>query len=581
MKRTLLTLAMLVALSACAEVKWFVVDPMSEIPYMPDKAPADGIPGAPVRIVAAKGEYEPGSFVLVADRDLGKVTFDVGDLKRADGRVFPKSRLDLKTIKVWYQAGNAWNSYFADCKLKLCPELLLNDEDMIKVDTKKGWNYARTKEKDGTVKYRWLNPPRNVDSRVEDVGWRYNKIDDSFQGMRENFSDAPTHQGATLNKGEYKQFFLTANVTKDTAPGLYKGAVKLSTPNSQLSTEIPVSLRVLDFELPDPKCYFDIEKDYNVWFCDYISLDYIKAVNGGDHKLAERQLMAINADFVRHGQIIPSYRDSREHPEYGQKVGMVFDERFQAGGMYLGEKAEMRYQARRQKEALTKKFGWHRFYLGWGDEFGLAILRGVRDMVEIYHEEGFRWPVNSHAGYEAAGYLSDLWWPPYHPDQKSAPATFKYNQLGGDGYFGWYACQHVGTENPAFNRRQYGFGAYRAGFSCAFNYAHHILGWNDLGEAYRKMMFVYGTGNGCVDTLQWEGFREGLDDIRYATKLMQLAKPMALSENSAARYEAKKALQLIADADGDNFDLSTLRLEMIRHIEKLIALGATVADSNR
>ena len=581
MKNAILALATLAALSAGAEVKWFAVDPMGETPYMPDSAPKGGREGAPVQIVAARGEYEPGSLVLVADEDVGKVKLEIGDLKNEKGEIFPSGRFDLKTVKVWYQAGNAWTSYFGDPKLKLCPELLLNDEDLVKVDTKKGWNYARLTEKDGSVSYRWLNPPRPVDNRTEDApGCR---LDDSFLSMKPNFADAETHQGVTLKKGEYKQLFLTAEVGKDVKPGVYRG--KVSGFRFQVSGsgkreaeksacfEIPVAVRVLDFELPEPKCYFDCEKDFNVWFCEYVSLDWIVKSNGNDLELAKRQLTAILRDFVRHGEKTPCYDGKTEHPEFGQEAGMVFDGKIQAGVMYLGEKAEMRYRARRQKDELTKKFGWHPFYMWWGDEFGLATLRGVRDMVEIYHQEGFRWPVNSQAAYDAAAYISDIWWPPYNPDHRSAGATFKYNQLGGDGYFGWYACQHVGNENPAFCRRQYGFGPYRAGLSCDFNYAHHLQGWNDIGhDLYRPMMFVYGSGNGCLDTLQWEGFREGLDDIRYATKLLQLAKPL-VGGTPEQRYAAKKALQLLADADGDDMDLTTLRLEMIRHIEKLSGLA--------
>ena len=88
------------------------------------------------------------------------------------------------------------------------------------------------------------------------------------------------------------------------------------------------------------------------------------------------------------------------------------------------------------------------------------------------------------------------------------------------------------------------------------------------------MMLVYGTGSGCVDTLAWEGFREGLDDIRYATKLKQLALPLSRGENVKARYAAKLALKLLADADRDDMDLATLRLEMIEWIQRLLALNA-------
>lgn len=138
---------------------------------------------------------------------------------------------------------------------------------------------------------------------------------------------------------------------------------------------------------------------------------------------------------------------------------------------------------------------------------------------------------------------------------------------------GWYANHHCGPENPAFNRRQYGFGPYRAGFSCNYNYAHHLDGWNDIAsDGYKPMMLIYGSGNGCIDTLAWEGFREGLDDIRYATLLKTLAEKHAKSANTEARYASRLALKLLADADGDDEDLATLRLEMIESIEKLMKL---------
>ena len=175
--------------------------------------------------------------------------------------------------------------------------------------------------------------------------------------------------------------------------------------------------------------------------------------------------------------------------------------------------------------------------------------------------------INSRHGYSAAAYLADLFWPPVNPDSGSSTAVSKFNALGGDAYFGWYASQHVGVENPAFIRRQYGLAPYRAGFSCHYNYAHHLNGYNDVrGDTYKSMNFVYGDGNGVLDTLAWEAFREGMDDIRYATCLQQLAHPLVKAPALEARYAAKKALQLLADMNTDAFDLTTARLEMIRHI---------------
>ena len=557
----------LVAFAAKAAVTWYAVDPMSERRYMPDAAPVGGLKGEPVRIVAAKGEYEPGSFVVTSDRDLGKVDFIVSDMKGENGATIPSSAFDLTTVKVWYQVGNAWYSYFQDTSFTLCPELLLHDEDLVRVDEKKVANYARLTEKDGTVHWKWLNPPRAVEHRFEDVpGYR---VDDAFLSMKENFQDAPAFTGATIEKGRYKQFFLTVHVDKGAKPGAYSGEITLKRRDGgETAGAIPVRLRVLPFELPAPCTYFDWNKEYRTWFCDYIGLDNIRAINGNDKALAERQLRAILADFVRHNYVIPSFRDCVSRPDFAKEAGMDLVHTFFGSMKYSWSDAEMRFSARRLRDLAERITGSPiEGYASWGDEYGLGTLRGARDMVRIYQEEGVKFSVNSHFGYAAGGYLADIYWPPKTPDLASKNAAEHFNNLGGEGYFGWYGVQHVGVENPAFIRRQYGLGPYRAGLSCNFNYAHHIQGWNDVADTpYRPMMFVYGCGGGCLDTIQWEAFREALDDIRYATLLQQLARPLVGSPDIRTRYAARKALQYLSDLDGDDYDLGAARYEIVRHI---------------
>ena len=125
-------------------------------------------------------------------------------------------------MKVWYQNRNGWFSYFGDTGFKLCPELLVNDEDLIRVDTKTEANYARLVGKDGRKSEKWLNPPRQMDSRQLREGWRK---EDTFDSMRENFRDAATLQPVALPKESFRQFFLTAHAAKDAKPGLYRGEV--------------------------------------------------------------------------------------------------------------------------------------------------------------------------------------------------------------------------------------------------------------------------------------------------------------------------------------------------------------------
>ena len=137
---------------------------------------------------------------------------------------------------------------------------------------------------------------------------------------------------------------------------------------------------------------------------------------------------------------------------------------------------------------------------------------------------------------------------------------------------------HVGVENPEYNRRQNGLAAYLAGYSALCNYAHHYGPYNDDSTGYRPMVFAYGIYDGVLDTLQWEGFREGVDDIRYATAMVTLARQAAKSSSIDARYAGNKALQYLASFKRDADDLNTARGEMVRHILALTdILGKQVA----
>ena len=80
------------------------------------------------------------------------------------------------------------------------------------------------------------------------------------------------------------------------------------------------------------------------------------------------------------------------------------------------------------------------------------------------------------------------------------------------------------------------------------------------------MVFAYGCYSGVIDTLQWEGFREGVDDIRYATALVKLAREAAKSPKTELRYAGNKALQYMASIQRDSDGLDACRAEMIRHI---------------
>ena len=230
--------------------------------------------------------------------DLGKVEFKLSVFKNENGVEFPANRLDLKVIKVWYQNRNAWWSYFADTELKLVPELLLNDEDLIKVDTERVQNYARITEKDGKTSYFWITPPTEIDRRFGIQAWYR---ESAFHCMTPNFRDAKTLQKVMLNRGEFKQFFLTVHTQKGQEPGLYSGSVFMIRDGIELGT-IPVQIRVLPFVLPQPAAYGDVNKPFLVSSYNCVNLKMFNAQNGFDMELAKKQLYNVLENQVKHNQ---------------------------------------------------------------------------------------------------------------------------------------------------------------------------------------------------------------------------------------------------------------------------------------
>ena len=570
-----------------AKVWHYAVPPMSEIQRLPDVYPTDGTPNGVVRIVMAKDEYEPGSFLVWAPQDLGKVQFELGEFRRDQGSgigdqgaaVFPKENLDLKFVKVWYQNRNGWFSYFGDTGFKLCPELLVNDEDLIRVDTKKEANYARLVEKDGKKSEKWLNPPRQMDWRQLREGWRK---EDTFDSMRENFRDAATLQPVALPKESFRQFFLTAHAAKDAKPGLYRGEVigrqqAYDNKKGEVLARIPVEIRVLDFVLPQPKCYNEPEKDFLVSSYSYLSFDHIKEKNGWDEALARKQFVAILRNQVAHNQTMHMVRgnfnnEAFETIEVMKEAGMRTDVLQGVAYPSRSDRAKMEEHAKRMADEFDRRFGHHNVYMGYGDEPSAKWLADNRPVFEAYQQAGLKFFIAGETVFSKAGYFYD--WHNSARDATDPTLPDLWDKMHGAGHVAWYANQHVGAENPALCRRQNGLGAYLTGYTALCNYAHHLGSYNDDSTTYKPMVLAYGIYDGVLDTLAWEGFREGIDDIRYATLMTDLARKAAKSKDLKVRYLGSKAMQYLALTDARSCDQDSVRGEMIRFINELKPLVA-------
>jgi len=136
-----------------------------------------------------------------------------------------------------------------------------------------------------------------------------------------------------------------------------------------------------------------------------------------------------------------------------------------------------------------------------------------------------------------------------------------------------YSNPQSGVENPEVYRRNYGLVLWKADFDGAMDFAYywpHGYIWNDFDSpTTRGFCFVYPTANGVIDTLAWEGYREGLDDIRYATTLRLEIERAKRSDDAQRRKAAVSAEEWLEEVEVASVDLDVAREEMIEHILEL------------
>lgn len=551
-------------LRADAYFTHYSVPAMSPVMRLSDAYPADGSLGAEVGIVMAQDEYEPASFVLYPFADQNKVELKVSDLKSADGSTFPRANLDLKVVKIWYQNGNGWFSYFQDVGLELVPELLVNDESLIRVDTQQKANYARVDGAKGR-QYVWISAPK--------------KIDVPFDPYQQGFADAKTLQPVTLTAGEFKQFVLTAHAAPDTRPGTYRGSIEVSAPG-RTAQRIAVAVKVLPFQLPLPKANYDINKDFIVTLMGAwprIDTEH-KAFFPTLQNLRRHNLLHLGPNAGPTTPEAQAEKQVRLMKEAGFETNFIINGNLPWQGRHDGtpltfdEMMVFQRSAKAWREFYLKHFGHTNAAIGLGDEQGAAWVMKTRPAWRVLNENGLKSNLAGHDHvFVKGGYILDV-----HPTAGSPADKEKAEKWRavGYGHVGFYASQHNGSENPTYVRRQHGLLGYLSNFDMVNNYEFAYGPWNDLAtELYKPMVLAYPTSEGLVDTLEWEGFREGIDDIRYATKLRQLAAEAIKSGNLDRVYAGRQVAQWFVLMDGKSVDLNFVRMEMIEKIEHLTQLS--------
>jgi hypothetical protein len=141
------------------------------------------------------------------------------------------------------------------------------------------------------------------------------------------------------------------------------------------------------------------------------------------------------------------------------------------------------------------------------------------------------------------------------------------------GHKAWlYANPQGGLEEPETYRRNYGLALWQRGYDGACTWAYQwAFGpsmWDDFDTNFqaRDHNMTYPAADGPISTIQWEGWREGYNDVRYLStylKLLESAKRKAQTR-SLAREGERWLREVNVQAD-----LDAIREEMVQRILRL------------
>lgn len=524
---------------------------------------------------ACPGEYEPGSFVVTTGKRLDAVRIESAALT-GDGGTLPGDAVDIRLVKAVYR-GTLYEGYSA-----LVPTLLVHDDDFLAVEPA---------------------PTEKDPKRMTNV----------LRGQRR---DSRFLKPVTIERR--RQFWVTVHVPEDARPGTYSSKLRIL-PQNAAPTELKLQVNVYPFTLKPPMI------EYSMYYPVYLGRNLPPDDPHSFGDITDKQYVAELKNMMAHGLSNPNIYQSATWKADGsldfsmldriltlrEKVGMRPPTLYLLGhGVEFYDRPLKAEERRRTDEYVRQLKRWARargypeMFIHANDEWWGDQLKGERDSFIALDEAGgkafvavmqtpfydqvgdvlHRPVLNAGIGkyihfaarkYEPAESLHH-WaelakagsFDRVRRDPRFRKAIDGMHRYGNRIYT--YMNPVAGMPLPELQRRNEGLGLWRVGFDGTMTWAYtHITG-DPVNQA---MMFskVYRTDDGVLDTLCWEGYREGVDDVRYLTTLNA-----ALTE-AAGRFpddpliaDTHAWIRAIDAADGD---LDAIRSEMARRITALRDLG--------
>lgn len=548
---------------------------------------------------ACRGEYEPASFVAYPIEDDLTIEVTATDLKGSAGRI-ASAKVDIRVVKCWYQAGSSEgysmppryveevgekdimileNTPVDEGRRVLTPELLLKDDDLVRTEKWYRQNFVKLRYPGGTNRWLWISAPRVVfpgGRTVEPWIMSPDTVGKQEDVSVENqpISDTQTLQPVGIPKRTSKQFWITVHVPNDANAGDYEGEIQVRSQGKLLET-LRLTLEVLPFELEANHLESSIYLHFfgSKGFLGMPLDEKGKGTVGCDIRSVE-QYRAELKNLLAHGVDNPTESVPLEQLEIAlqvrKEVGMKTDilyHTFEGLGGWTVRPVDV--ERLRKVVALARKYGYKEVYFYGLDEAQGDRLKASRPELQKIHQAGgkiFAAGLATSLGgdsFEVVGDLQDLMVMSYIPLKEDAAEWHSKGKK-----IMSYANPQSGFEKPETYRRNYGLILDYANYDGGMTFAYYWFGWNDFNiwPPYRDHNFVYPTTDGVIDTIQWEGYREAIDDLRY---LATLRKAIARAEKSGMEKQAQAARVFIKNLDVKKGDLGVIRSEMIGWILEL------------
>lgn len=510
-------------------------EPSTSIKVLPFNYEIPAAPANNLSITASRDQFEAASFIISAQKDLAGIVINVSDLYDARGNKIPAEAIDVHLVKVWYQAGT---ETIKNTGMQiLTPELLLKDDTLVNVDYATKTNYLKVTI-NGVQQYIDISNPEGT-----------------FPDNAEIY-DTPSLQPFSLATNENKQIWLTVHVPNTTASGDYQGTITI-TPLSETPVVMHVNVTILPFDLePAPL-------EYAIYYTGKMPQGSLKGINN-EWKTPQQYAVELK-NMKDHGIAYPTLFEYEGNVETALSIrnqsGLQKDHIYLHDGIETGnatnqtDLTDLKNQITRWKNT-TSYYGYQEVYIYGIDEATDDILRSERPAWEAVHSRGAKVYAAVSDYPEAVDSVGDLLDVVIFAYQLNITQAAQWHRYGKRIFS--YANPEAGVEDPGIYRKNYGLALWRAGYDGEMIYAYqsgfgHI--WNDFDDVqYRDHVFAYPTSNGVIDTIQWEGFREGIDDTRYLATLRKM-EGTNMSGDS-----------IITDSLSRNEDMAAVRQKLITQI---------------